>query len=209
MKKYYSLVVLCLLGCAPSREVVQVLKGDRGDDGHSIVSMVVQLDSSGESLEETLVCPNGGNRVDFYVDNDNSLSASEEDLYLNSMITCNGLRGEAGISGSQGQVGPHGEIGPQGIQGIPGQVGPRGEPGEDAEGNSSATLDNYTSSSCTRIGSTSSYVKVSNNTVGLHTSNSCSSNTKFATVAQGESYWVSANALAVWNNNGIRVVTFN
>ena len=108
--------------------------GSNGSNGHSIVS---QYNDSSE-----IECANGGTRLDFFLDNDDSLSASENDLFLNSIVVCNGanglqgpqgLRGCQGAQGIPGAMGPVGAVGPQGPAGATGSRGPRGEEGEDGE----------------------------------------------------------------------------
>lgn len=212
MKKMLLFMFLC--SCSPKTELVEIIKGDdglAGANGHSVVSEYVQ------SCE--IECAAGGQRLDLYLDLDDSLSATEGDLYLNSLVACNGLNGAKGAKGATGAQGPQGAIGPQGLpgaQGLPGPTGPvgpqgpQGLPGADGDDDSGATITQYSSSSCTLIAGTSSYVKVSNNSVSLYTSSSCSSSSKFATVSEGESYWVAAKDLAVFNTQtSIRVIHFN
>lgn len=206
-------------------KVTYVYDGQDGEDGHSIVTQV----QSANSRE----CVNGGSRLDLYLDRDDNNRVSRSDSYLSSVVTCNGQNGAQGIQGVPGERGPVGAVGPQGLtgamgltgatgavgpQGIPGVAGPVGSQGpqgpQGIQGNagagSGATITNYGSSSCTRITGTNSYVKpTGSNNLGLYTSSSCASNTKFAEVSEGEAYWVSANSLATEVNGCLRVITFN
>lgn len=98
--------------------------GQNGSNGHSLVSQSV----SASSIE----CPNGGSRLDIYLDLDDSLSVSDGDLYQGSLIACNGANGLNGADGAPGIQGPQGipgEPGATGSQGIPGQPGPQGPVG--------------------------------------------------------------------------------
>lgn len=113
------LALLTLIGCSPSKEVVNVIKGNDGANGHSLVS----------SYNESTSCEcgeNGGSRLDIYLDMDDSLSATEGDLYQNSLVVCNGLNGLNGRDGEDGEQGIQGPQGEQGPRGIPGRRGPRG-----------------------------------------------------------------------------------
>lgn len=128
MKKVLlALCTLMVIACSPSKETVSVINGRdgqnghdgaNGQNGHSIVSMY------SETCQ--FECPAGGTRLDLYVDMDDSLSASEADLYQGSIIACNGLNGLNGQDGLPGATGAQGE---QGAQGIPGEQGPAGLPG--------------------------------------------------------------------------------
>lgn len=135
----YLIISLMLVGCS-KREVVQIYKGNPGANGHSIVSSYAQTE------ENELVCDeSGGSRLDLYLDLDDSLSTTEGDIYLNSLVACNGLNGlngadglpgtdgsdgEAGPQGIQGEQGPQGAAGPQGLVGETGAVGATGAQGE-------------------------------------------------------------------------------
>lgn len=222
MKKYVMcLLVLVLSSCSAPREVVQVYKGAPGLNGHSVVSSYVQ--------ENSFVCENGGTSLDMYLDMDDSLSVSEGDLYLNSLVACNGfngLNGQNGLDGTNGQdgavgetgpqgaVGPQGEVGPQGAQGEPGPTGPQGPQGPQGmtgDSGTSVTITSYTSSSCVKLTGTSYYVKSNGSTSGLYTSSNCHSSTKEFEMGEGDSMWVSSTQLAVKlvNEAGLRVVKFN
>lgn len=131
-----SVLIACMflaVGCSPAREVIQVVKGDAGKDGANGYS-VVSMSAPASEIE----CSNDGTRLDLYLDTDYSLSATEGDLYLNSVIACNGanglqgpqgLQGATGAQGVPGTMGPVGPVGPQGLQGAVGPVGPQGAPG--------------------------------------------------------------------------------
>lgn len=192
--------------------------GTNGANGHSLVSQYV-----GASAME---CPNGGSRLDIYLDADDSLGVSADDTFMSSIIACNGANGLDGLNGADGAMGPQGAPGPQGIAGA---VGPQGTPGaqgligpsgpagsqgpqgiQGPAGNSGATITAYTSSACTQISSTGVYTKqTGNQNVAVYSTPSCDSQDKLAEIGSGESYWVSSNDLAVWTNGSIRVIHFN
>jgi hypothetical protein len=67
----------------------------------------------------------------------------------------------------------------------------------------------YSASSCTRISGTSTYVKKNGSNFKLYTSSSCSSNTSFAEVSQGEAYWASSSTLVVHDDSSLNAITFN
>jgi hypothetical protein len=124
--KYLLLVLgFVLVGCDKRTEIATVVAVD-GKNGHSLVSQYNTIDSSSDSESDHIECLNGGNRLDIFVDMDDSLSVSEGDVYSNSLIACNGLNGLQGLQGIQGV---QGEAGEQGRQGIPGRRGPRGRQG--------------------------------------------------------------------------------
>lgn len=126
MKKFLAFMVVAaaLVGCSPDREVVDVIKGDPGApgaNGHSI--------SSSYNEATGCECENGGTRLDLFLDLDDSLTASEGDLYQGSLIACNGANGLNGQNGLDGTNGTDGQDGQDGAQGIPGEQGPQGEQG--------------------------------------------------------------------------------
>lgn len=142
MKKILMTFLVCLISCGPTREVVQIYtgtpgatgetgatgeKGDKGDDGangHSLVSQYMPATS--------LECDStGGSRLDVYVDLDDSLTASEGDVYLNSLVACNGLNGLNGTDGQDGSDGTNGNNGINGHDGVAGPPGSSGPPGLD------------------------------------------------------------------------------
>lgn len=151
MKKsffYIGLIAALMLACSPKTEMIESQKGDRGDqgvpgntgapgqngqNGHSLVSQYMAATE--------LECVNGGNRLDIYIDVDDSLTPSEGDVYQNSLIACNGTNGVDGTNGTNGvdgapghdgEAGPPGQAGPPGLNGNPGHdglPGPQGPPG--------------------------------------------------------------------------------
>lgn len=143
-------LILGLVGGCAYRESLSVIDGKPGSNGkdgsdgvdgkngHSIVSQYLPLE------QENLECLAGGSRLDMYLDLDDSLSVSEEDVYQGSLVACNGLNGLAGrdgvdgangvdgkdgASGEDGEDGEDGQDGEQGIAGEPGSAGPPGEAG--------------------------------------------------------------------------------
>jgi hypothetical protein len=201
------------------------LNGKDGANGHSIVTQ--------QQKASELECSNSGYRLDMYLDNDDSLSVSENDKYLNSLVICdglNGLKGDKGDKGLKGERGPRGvagAVGPQGPQGPMGMMGPPGTPGSNGTQGpvgpqgpqgpqglqgppgTSATITSYSSSSCTQIGTTGVYVKPNGSNFKLYTSSSCHSSSALYEVSQGESYWVSSTSLAIWNDGSLRVIKYN
>ena len=232
------LMTLLLMSCSDDRTTQATVtakdgatgqtgaQGEQGINGHSIVTKVAEASEC--------ECENSGSRIDMFIDLNNSLNADENDVYQNSIVVCNGrngAKGERGATGAQGPqgmigpmglmgprgltgaVGPAGAIGPQGIPGIAGPIGPVGPQGPQglpgASSGSGATIKAYTQSSCTLITGTSTYMKPNGNNFSLYSSSSCSNSSKFAEVSEGESYWASANSLAVWGDCVLRVITFN
>lgn len=123
-----------------------------------------------------------------------------------------GMQGPVGETGSAGAMGPQGEQGISGPQGPTGPQGPQGLQGPQGTSgtNSASIIRNYGSSACTRIVDTNSYVKpTGSNNFALYTSSSCSSNTKYAEISDGEAYWASSNTLATWVDGCLRTITFN
>lgn len=128
-------LILCLLflaGCGPST-TVQLIPGPTGPqgetgatgatgaNGHSLVSQTV---AAGE-----IECATSGNRLDIYLDMDDSLSVSEGDQFQSALIACNGangLNGADGLAGATGATGATGDTGATGAQGVPGAAGPQG-----------------------------------------------------------------------------------
>jgi hypothetical protein len=201
------LSVLLGVGCSPETELVQIINGQ---NGHSLVSQFSEL--SQESLE----CLNGGTSLHIYIDLDDSLSASEGDLYTGSLIACNGANGLNGEQGIPGEVGPIGLAGPQGLpgeQGEPGPTGPMGPqgpqglPGAVGESGSGATITVYSSSLCVAIAGTAFYVQSGT----IYSASSCNSNTKVVELnGSDDTFWVGANKLAVENgSSSLKVITFN
>lgn len=122
VKFLVTLSILGSFGCSVSREVVEVYKGETGQNGtngHSLVSETV--DVYGCECDQQ-----GGQSLNIYMDNDDSLTVSEGDSYQTSLVACNGHNG---LNGSQGLPGTQGAQGDQGPQGLPGEAGPQGLPG--------------------------------------------------------------------------------
>jgi uncharacterized protein YceK len=212
MKKILVMLAILASGCSPDKEVVSVINGDDGKDGangHSIVS------SFNEASQ--CECSNGGTRLDLFVDLDDSLTASESDLYQGSFVACNGANGLNGEQGVAGEQGPAGEIGPQGpagSTGAQGPVGPQGPTGPQgltgatgASGSGATIL--ASSSTCTQVDG-NYYMK--NDTLYYEDdSNKCDGNhDKVSLNSSGDSMWVAAKKLAVKDGNGVlRVIIFN
>ena len=97
------------------------VNGKDGANGHSLVSLI----NSASEVE----CSAGGQRVDIYLDMNDNFSTDEQDLYLNSMVACNGVDGTAGVDGIDGQDGADGQDGVDGRDGAVGLQGERGEAG--------------------------------------------------------------------------------
>ncbi len=207
MKFILALVATAVLaGCASRTDELTIgaRNGLNGSNGHSLVSQYVsctQLEC-GEA---------GGTRLDIYIDLDDSLSATEADLYSNSLVACNGSNGLQGEPGSAGPTGETGPTGAPGSNGLPGPTGPAGESGSPGSNGSdaTATIANYSSSSCTKIAGTSTYMKPNGSNYKLYTSSSCHSSSAYAEVSEGESYWVSSSDLAVHSSTSLRVISFN
>lgn len=113
---------LFLAACGTDKSLEATITAVDGKDGHSIVS-------SYQSASELECEGASGNRLDLYLDLDDSLSVSEGDLYSNSIISCNGVNGQKGEQGIPGVQGVQGEPGQQGPQGLQGLVGPQGATG--------------------------------------------------------------------------------
>jgi hypothetical protein len=216
----YLIVMLLFVGCG-KKQKLELLKGDAGADGksaHSLVSQLVEVNAG-------LICPNGGQSLDVYLDLDDSLNVSEEDKFQSSLIACNGengLQGEQGVQGEQGPQGLQGEVGPQGEagpQGEPGPIGPQGPQGEagipgvagpEGEAGTTVTIVASGSTSCSAVSGTSYFTKVNGNNVGIFTSSNCHSSSKVEELSEGHSFWFSSNKIGFsLGNDGIRIVTFN
>jgi hypothetical protein len=213
------LVTSCGIRGKDGKDGVAGKDGKDGANGHSLVSQI----NDASDIE----CSTGGQRVDIYLDMNDSFTTDEYDLYLNSIVACNGAdgvdgqdgvdglrgeRGEAGPPGLEGRVGPQGlqgEAGPQGIQGIQGLVGERGEvgpqgvqglPGLQGERGSdgvSVIISSYVSSSCSAISGTSLFTKSSSSNSFIYSLNTCSGSSKLFDVENGESLFLDTNVLAV------------
>jgi hypothetical protein len=213
----YLIICAFLIGCSPKLEKVDIVKGNDGKNGHSLVSLI--------TTPTDVECEFGGSRLDVYLDLDDSLNHSENDLYQGSLIACdgkNGLdgligemgpQGEQGIQGLPGPQGIQGEIGPQGPVGNSGPMGiqgPTGATGPQGPAGTAATIVLYTSSNCTLIGN-GYYGKSKSNTFELFDSNNCHSSDKVQELnTSNPTFWISGNSLAVFQEpNDLRVITFN
>ncbi len=222
----YLIVLLCLVGCSAKTTVTMIpgatgetgavgATGPSGANGHSLVSQFVEV--SMESCE----CLAGGTRLDIYQDLDDTLSVSESDSYAGSLVACNGSNGangqdgQEGAQGLQGSVGPtgsagadgsDGEPGPQGLAGADGIDGLDGTDGAQGPPGTGATI-LASSSVCTSI--TGSYYMKSNTLYLENDSSLCDGSHDKVELNNGDSLWLSANKLAVYNLSGLRVITFN
>lgn len=120
-------------------------------------------------------------------------------LTMLAMIGCAQSRDEVALYAHDGAQGPAGPQGPAG------ETGPQGEPGDLS---SAVSITQYLSNECVAIADTDVFVKIGPNTRGLYLQDGCPSNSKFAEVSEGESYWVSNRALAVYSEPGISVINF-
>lgn len=201
--------------------------GIDGANGHSLASVFAEASS--------LECTNGGSRLDIFLDVDDSLSASESDTYLGSLVACNGtnglngsdgLDGQDGIDGSDGEQGPRGIPGAQGPKGCTGPQGPAGSDGEQgpvgpqgaqgpqgtqgAQGpaGSGATITSFNVSSCTLV-STGKWAKANGGQVKIYTNSFCS-NSVAALDTNASTLWLTDHKLAVFvDTSSLRVIEFN
>lgn len=127
MKHLILIPVIFLTGCCfPWLEVDTF--GVDGANGHSVLS-----ESSPASVDD---CPNGGTKLDLYLDVDNTKTITVKDTYEGSVLACNGANGDTGLQGpigATGDTGPVGETGPTGPQGLPGEIGPIGPQGPNGD----------------------------------------------------------------------------
>jgi hypothetical protein len=77
--------------------------GQDGNDGHSLVTL------SPGTLP--IICVNGGSAIDIYLDVDDDLVATINDLYQSTVFACNGSNGQDGEDGETGPPGPPGSSG--------------------------------------------------------------------------------------------------
>lgn len=230
MKKFLVLAVgiALLAACSPSKEIVTVISGPPGANGHSLSSQFL----SATEFE----CANGGSRLDIYLDLDDSFSASEGDRYLGSLIACNGangLQGEQGEPGVPGPVGPpgldgnpghDGIAGPPGLNGNPGHdgapgpvgppgpQGPQGTPGAQGAPGQGAHIGQHDVTNCTLIAG-GYYLKKGNGSesgsVGIYSNSSCTGSHEQLTDATS-TFWLTTTDLAVYvDGQTVRVLTFN
>lgn len=220
MKKLLLLAAILMTGCGPVTETVKIIKGDKGDAGQDGVSCTLSSVENGVQLscsdETSFIVYNGINGLDGIsgqdgLDGENGitgqsgqdgtngtdgLSCTVEQLENGAIINCNNSTATV-LNGTDGQNGD------DGVDGAGGQDGQNGS-------NAVATITNYSSSSCTLIVGTTVYTKPSGSgNRGLYTSNTCSSNSKYAEVSQGEAYWVSTSSLATLDGNTLKVIKFN
>lgn len=219
MKKLFVYILLssALFGCGQVAEfkLVPGPKGDKGDNGHSLVSQYV----SASALE----CEQGGSRLDIYVDLDDSLSTSDGDKYQSSLIACNGVNGLKGDKGDPGAVGPPGLSGPPGLNGNPGHdgapgpagppgpQGPQGTPGAQGPRGEGGSVNQHNVASCTSLGC-GIWMKAGtgseSGSVGIYTNSSCSGSHNQMNDAKS-TFWISSDQLAVYvNGSTVRVLTF-
>lgn len=203
------------------------VNGKNGANGHSLASVFANASA--------LECPNSGSRLDIFLDLDDSLSATEADEYLGSLVACNGANGLNGSDGQDGQDGIDGRDGVQGAQGIPGAQGPKGCTGpqgpagsegdqgpvgpqgpqgpqgtQGAQGpaGSGATITNFNISSCTLI-SSGKWAKANGGQVKIYSNSSCS-NSYTALDNTSSTLWLTSNELAVFvDTSSLRVIKFN
>ncbi len=231
MKKLILIAAIFMAGCG-ERATVGLFSGPAGADGangsqgpsgpagsngHSLVSQYMPASE--------LECDSeGGSRLDIYVDLDDSLSASEGDLYQNSLVVCNGSNGNNGENGHDGIAGPPGSSGPPGLDGNPGHdglPGPSGAPGtpgapgsngnDGAPGKDAHVTSKNVTESCGSL--TAGYdALIKNNTVELYTAGkSCAAPFKvFVLTSSASTFWVSSTELAVFvDPAGVRILNYN
>lgn len=216
--------VMLAVGCGPRREKVEVyghdgVDGTDGDNGKS--GPAGKQGPQGEPGATGAQGPQGERGADGAPGvAGQSCSASEVEGGL--MISCgdgesnsfyirdgvDGRDGQNGADGADGRDGTDGADGADGQDGSDGEDGADGADGEDGS-NGISSITSFTSSSCANVTATSKYYKVSGSNVGLYTSSTCHSSTKFAEVAQGEAYWITNSILAVWKSGGMNVIYFN
>lgn len=128
----YLLVGLLLVSCGRNGKNgtngVDGKNGKDGENGHSLVSQI--------NAASIIECSTGGQRLDIYLDMNDNFSTDEYDVYLNSLVACNGTNGEDGIAGEDGKDGAdgvdgvNGADGSNGVDGRDGAIGLQGERGE-------------------------------------------------------------------------------
>jgi hypothetical protein len=131
--------------------------------------------------------------------------AKEVVQVVNGKDGLNGADGQDGAQGEQGIPGATGTNGTDGVDGQDGAQGPQGVAGADGSG---ATITVYSGNGCVLISGSSLYALIQNNSVSLHTNNTCVNNTKVVELSEGESYMVSANQLAVYSGGKLQVIKF-
>lgn len=220
---------LALAGCAPKKGDPGDVgpKGSQGDagaegpagpqgaNGHSLVSETVAASA--------LECAVSGQRLDIYVDLDDSLSLSAGDQFSSSLISCNGANGLDGAQGVAGEQGPQGEVGPEGLMGAEGPQGaegptgpqgvqgPQGAQGAQGPAGSGATIQNYTlnTSTCLSIGD-SLYAKRNSTDVRVYSASNCNGASLVAQIDGEHPVFLTGDRLGFNVNGGnLRVLKFN
>lgn len=210
------ILCLALLGACGDKELVSVYKGDAGSDG--IDGSNGQDGANGHSLvaqgaEATeLECPDGGSRGDLYLDLDDSLDASEGDLYQASVVACNGSNGLNGQHGNPGEQGPPGQSGPPGLNGNPGHDGIAGPPGEQGPPGQGSHVNQHNVATCTSMPG-GYYLKTGsgneNGSVGIYSNSSCTGNHEQLNDSKS-TFWLTESDLAIYvDSQFVRVLSFN
>ncbi len=205
------LAITGFLGCNHRTEQI-TLSAQNGANGHSLVSQYM-------ATTELECDAAGGARLDIYIDLDDSLTASEGDLYSNSLVACNGLSGTNGNPGHDGIAGPPGSSGPPGLDGNPGQdgsPGPSGAPGTPgAPGHDGANGNGHVSPRdvgpvCSNV-SPAYDALTKNNTVELYPAGvSCQANQKVYTLTSAAStFWIDIGLAVFVDPSGLRILEFN
>lgn len=203
------LSILTIVACSSEKSGVYTIRAENGKNGHSLVSQYMAATE--------LECANAdGSRLDIYIDTDDSLTASDGDVYQNSLIACNGLNGVNGQNGHDGVAGPPGQSGPPGLDGNPGKdglPGPKGDPGTPGapgqNGKDAHVTPRNVSAVCSAISDNYSAL-VKNNTVEIYNGLVCSGQKVFVLTSSASTFWLSANELAVFvDPAGLRILTYN
>lgn len=123
---FILLIAFLIVACSKTTDVA-TLKANDGTNGHDGTDgrngySVVSMQDKASALE----CETDGQRLDLYLDLDYSLTVSEGDRYMNSLVVCDGNNGINGIDGVNGQNGEDGQNGLDGAEGPEGQQGPQG-----------------------------------------------------------------------------------
>lgn len=189
--------------------------GVNGSNGHSMAAET--------TTPSTLICPDGGSQVDFYIDLDDSASVTAGDTFQAASVACNGSNGLDGLNGSDGVNGTDGADGQDGADGNDGQdgedgedstvAGPQGEPGTpgtNGTNGSGATIVAFSPTACTLI-STGFYAKSFADNVWLYTASTCSTASKYHNVSNSNPLkFIGTNIVVMFYlTNSITVVTFN
>jgi hypothetical protein len=209
MKKLSVLLCVLMLSCSPSKETVSIVNGNdgtNGTDGSNGLDGVDGKDGTNCSVIEheegvMLLCGDGTELLVRH--GTNGLDGIDG---LNGLDGLDGINGENGTDGLDGQDGLDGTNGLDGTDGVDGKDGKDGINGTDGSG---AILTTYNlGSGCTAITGSSLYAKKNGSTIGFYSSSLCSSHKKVFEMTEGDSMWVSSDMLAVYLDDGFRVVTF-